>query len=295
MSRMTRLAVPLAAAVSFLSFAFISQAGTGTSAPDTHSNVHQSAAQAATTSAITDPSKMSPRQLAELKADILMARKEYPSAVSAYDKILTDEPKNAEIMNKVGVAYQEMDDLQRAQHFYKRSMKCDKKFASPINNYGTVEYSLKRYGKAISAYKKAIALTPDQATLYGNLGYAYFANKEYPSAMDTFATALKMDPTIFDHKGGNGAIIQQRSSTDPGLFYYFVAKSFAAQGDAIHAAHYLKLARDDGYADFMNAQTDPVFAKVIKDPAVVEVMQVPPSYVTTASKQFHPTAPPQQQ
>jgi tetratricopeptide (TPR) repeat protein len=294
MGRITRLAVPLAAAASFLCFAFISQAGTTASEVDTHTSVHHSPAQAATTSSVTDPSKMSPRQLAELRADILMARKEYPGAVAAYDKILIDEPKNAEIMNKVGVAYQEMDNLQRAEHYYKRSMKCDKKFSSPVNNYGTVEYSLKRYGKAINAYKKAIVLTPDQATLYGNLGYAYFANKEYPDAMDTFATALKMDPGIFDHKGGNGAIIQQRSSTDPGLFYYFVAKSFAAQGDAIHAAHYLKLARDDGYADFMNAQTDPGFAKVIKDPAVVEVMQVPPSYITTASKQFHPTAPQQQ-
>jgi tetratricopeptide (TPR) repeat protein len=190
-------------------------------------------------------------------------------------------------MNKIGVAYQQLDDEIRAERFYKKSMHADKKFASPINNYGTVEYSRKRYGRAIDAYKKALNLTPDSATIYGNLGYAYFANKEYPRAMDSFASALKLDPAIFDRKGGYGSVIQQRSATDPGMFYYFVAESFAKTGDAIHAAHYLKLARDDGYADFMKAETDPAFVKVIKDPAVQEVLIVPPSFTTTASKQFH--------
>ena len=65
----------------------------------------------------------------------------------------------------------------------------------------------------------------------------------------------------------------------------FISK--AETGDAIHAAHYLKLARDDGYADFLKAESDPAFVKVIKDPAVQEVLVVPPSYTTTASKQFH--------
>jgi tetratricopeptide (TPR) repeat protein len=290
MTQATRFTVSLAVAVTFLSFAFIAKADSGGAAADANANVQQSsvkAASASTAGSLSDASKMSPRELAELKADILMARKEYSSAIEAYQKMLESEPKNAELMNKVGVAYQEMDDLIRSERFYKHAMHADKHFASPVNNYGTVEYTKKRFGKAIDAYKKALALNPDAATIYGNLGYAYFANKEYPRAMDSFASALKLDPMIFDRKGGYGAVIQQRSSTDPGMFYYFVAKSFAANGDAIHAAHYLKLARDEGYADFMNAQTDPAFAKIIKDPGVQEVLQVPPSYMTTASKQFH--------
>ncbi len=287
MSQATRFAVPLAIVVLFLSSAIVSKAESG----DAKANVHHSSAKGAQDASNgatpTDPAKMTPRQLAELKADILMARKEYWQAIESYNKLLQSEPKNAALLNKVGVAYQEMDDLIRAKRYYKKSMHQDKHFASPVNNYGTVEYTLKRFGKAIDAYKKALVLTPGAATVYGNLGYAYFANKEYPRAMDSFESALKLDPSIFDRKGGYGAIIQQRSSTDPGLFYYFVAKSFAQTGDAIHAAHYLKLARDEGYADFVNAQTDPAFAKVIKDPGVQEVFQVQPAFMTTASKQFH--------
>jgi tetratricopeptide (TPR) repeat protein len=119
------------------------------------------------------------------------------------------------------------------------------------------------------------------ATLYSNLGYAYFCNKEYIEAMTTFTKALTLDPTVFDHKANGGVIVQQRSTPDPGLFYFFVAKSYAQRGDAEHAAHYLKLARDDGYVNLLSAQTDPAFAKVIKEPGVQEVLNVAPAYATT--------------
>lgn len=221
---------------------------------------------------------MTPRQVAEMRGDILMARKEYADAIRTYLKILEDEHKNAVLLNKVGVAYQQLGDVNRAGRFYKQSAKEDKHYASAVNNLGTIEYEKKHYGKAINLYKKALPIGTDLATIYSNLGYAYFANKEYPQAMETFGKALAIDPRIFDRKSGGGSIVQQRTTTDPGLFYFFVAKSYAMVGDVEEAVRYLKIARDDGYKDFMNAQTDPAFAKVIKDPRVQEVLQLPPSY-----------------
>jgi tetratricopeptide (TPR) repeat protein len=232
----------------------------------------------------TAPSAMPPRDLLEMRGDIFMARKEFPSAVTVYSQLLVIEPKNAEIMNKIGVAYQQLGDLDRSGRFYKRAIHANKDFASAVNNYGTVEYEKKHYGKAIGLYKKAIVLRPEMATLYSNLGYAYFCNKEYPEAMTSFGKALALDPTVFDRKAAGGTVVQQRSTPDPGLFYFFVAKSFAERGDVEHAAHYLKLARDDGYANLLSAETDPAFSKVIKDPAVQEVLHTSPAYATSAKK-----------
>lgn len=231
-------------------------------------------------------STMTPREALEMRADILMARKEYSQAVGEYERIVLTEPKNAEVLNKIGVAYQQLGDLLRAERVYRRAMHADKKFASAANNCGTVEYERKHYGKAIGLYKKALDLRGDMPTMYSNLGYAYFANKEYPEAMTAFEKALSLDPTIFDRRGQGGTVVQQRSTPDPGLFYFFVAKTYAQTGDAVRAAHYLKLARDDGYAGFLTAQTDPAFAKVIKDPAVQEVLHVEPSYASSAKKQI---------
>ena len=224
-------------------------------------------------------SSMSTREAAEVRADILMARKEYGQAVGAYLAILVAEPNSATVLNKVGVAYQQLGDLDRAEKAYKRSMHADKKFASAANNCGTVEYEKKHYTRAITYYNKALDLHSDLPTVYSNLGYAYFEDKEYPQAMGSFQKALALDPTIFDRRGLGGTVVLQRTSTDPG-------KTYAQAGDAERCAHYLKLARDDGYTAFLSAQTDPAFAKVIKDPALKEVLNVPPSYAVAPRKQI---------
>lgn len=233
---------------------------------------------------VAPKAELTPRQAAEMRGDVFMARKQFTEAVSAYDDLLASEPKNAQLLNKMGVAYQEIGNLNRSEHFYKKSIKADKTFSSPINNLGTVEYEKKHFGKAIVLYKRALVLHMDTATIYSNLGYAYFANKEYPEAMDTFNKALSLDPQLFDRKSGYGTVIQQRTTTDPGLFNFIVAKSYASMGDAERTAHYLKLARDDGYKGFMSAQYDPAFANVIKDSRVQEVLHVMPSYQSDAKR-----------
>jgi tetratricopeptide (TPR) repeat protein len=273
MSRMTLVAVPL---VLCLAFAVRAQ--------ETPTNVSNTNGPPA--ASVSPLSSMSPREAAEMRGDIFMARKEFSAAVAEYERILVNEPKNAALFNKVGVAYQQLGDLQRAERAYKRSMHADKNFASAVNNCGTVEYEKKHFGKAIGLYKKGIELRGDMPTMYSNLGYAYFANKEYPEAMNSFQKALALDPTIFDRRGQGGTVVQQRSTPDPGLFYFFVAKTYAQAGDAERAAHYLKLARDDGYAEFLSAQTDPAFAKVIKDPGVQEVLHQAPSYASSPKKQI---------
>jgi tetratricopeptide (TPR) repeat protein len=232
----------------------------------------------------TNVPAMTPMQSAELHGDVLMARKEFAQAVDAYNLVLTQNPKDALVLNKVGVAYQQLGDLRLSARFYKKAMNADRNFASPINNLGSVEYEKKHYGKSISLYRRAAVLKVDLSVIYSNLGYAYFANKQYSEATESFGKALALDPTIFEHKSGYGSIIQQRTTTDPGLFYFFVAQSFARAGDAERAAHYLKLARDDGYPKFRSAETDPAFARVIKDPRVQEVLQVVPQYMDDAKK-----------
>ena len=226
-----------------------------------------------------------PRKVAEMRGDILMARKQYDLAIESYNTILKNEPKNAEIMNKIGIAYEQLGDTNQAEHYYKKAMSADKKYAMPANNLGTLEYERQHYGKAIKLYERAIGLHADTGTIYANLGYAYYANKQYPKAMDAFGKAMALDPEIFERKGqGTGPLLQQRSAPDPGALYFLVAKSYAKAGDAEHAAHYLKLARDDGYKTFRSAEKDPDFAKVIKDPAVQEVLKTSPSYLVPANK-----------
>jgi len=233
----------------------------------------------------TNRPTMTPRQVAEMRGDILMARKEYDLAITSYQDILKKEPKNAVLLNKVGIAYEDLGNSDEAEHYYRKAMSADKHFPIPVNNFGTLEYARQHYGKAIKLYLKAASLKMDVAPIYSNLAYAYYANKEYPKAMDAFAKALAADPQIFDRKDGSGgSVLQQRTAPDPATLFFLMAKSYAKIGDAEHTAHYLKLARDDGYKNYKSAEKDPEFERVIKDPRVQEVLKVTPSYLAPPEK-----------
>lgn len=219
-----------------------------------------------------------PRELALTRGDIQMARKGYTEAVAQYQIALQINAKDAAALNKLGIAYQQLGQLDKAEHSYRLALAADKKLSSASNNWGTLDYQRGRYGKAIKHYNRALAADQKQPVVYSNLGYAYYGNKQYPEAMVAFGKALALDPDVFARKGGVGSVLQSRTAPDPALFNFLLAKFYAKVGDAEHAAHYLKLSRDYGYKEFRSAEKDPGFASVIKDPRVQEVLKVPPSY-----------------
>ena len=60
-----------------------------------------------------DTETLTPRQAAEMRADILMARKEFLDAVRAYDDDSEESSRTTpELLNKMGVAYQQLTDLE---------------------------------------------------------------------------------------------------------------------------------------------------------------------------------------
>jgi tetratricopeptide (TPR) repeat protein len=235
----------------------------------------------------TDNSKIifrTPEQIAEMHAQIAMARKDYLQAAVLYQQILQDDPKNAAVLNQVGIAYLQLGDWDHAERFFKKAVRAHKTFYSAVNNLGAVEYEKRHYAKAVKYYTLTITLGDQMAPVYSNLGYAYCGMKQYPQAMAAFGKALALDPGVFQTKGTGGEILQQRTAEDPAALYFTIAKSYAKVGDAEHTAHFLRLARDDGYKKFQLVAKDPDFALVIKDPRVQEVFRSQPAYAAEADK-----------
>ena len=218
-----------------------------------------------------------PREDEELRADLFMARKQYPEAADVYQKLVAQEPRNAVLLNKLGIACHQQMMLEQAKRYYQRAAKADKTFANAYNNLGTIYYQRKNYRKAIRAYKQALELNPSFAVVHSNLGYAYFGEKHYDEAMDAFRRALAIDPAVFDRGHSAGSLLQDRSVSDHGLFYFFLAKSFAQMGNAQRCAQYLRKARDEGYQGLAAAKTDPAFARVLHDPTVEEILEMTPA------------------
>ena len=218
-----------------------------------------------------------PRQIAELRADIMMARKQYSDAIAAYEELLKKEPKNADLLNKIGVGYSNLTKLDKAKKYYERAIKADKNYATALNNLGTVHFYQKKFRRAIKVYQRAIAVKPDAATFHSNAGHAWFADKKYPEAIAAWSRAIELDPQVFEHRGSVGGTVLQTSSVEQrSLFYFYMAKTYASLSNAERCAHFLKRAIDEGYKNIAAIEKDPAFASVINDPLVKEALQTPP-------------------
>jgi tetratricopeptide (TPR) repeat protein len=264
----TRLVFAAAALTSLVALSAAAQQSAPPQSPQTQ--------QAVPTKQTAAPGR-TPRDDEELRADIFMARKQYSEAAETYQKLLTQEPRNAALLNKVGIAYHYLQRLDVAKRFYQRSIRADRNYANAYNNLGMLEYDRRRFKQAAQDCRKAVEISPNVASFFRNLGYAYFSDKKYDEAVEAFHRALAIDPQVFENSGqGFGTVLQQVSVQEKGAFFYFLAKSFASMSNAERCAFYLRKARDEGYPNLAAAKTDPAFAPVLKDPDVMEVLQITP-------------------
>lgn len=231
------------------------------------------------------PAAVPARQLsAEEKGDLFMARKQYREAAVTYKDLADQSPRNAVYLNKLGIAMHQQADLGQALKYYERALKADSHYADAQNNVGTVWYQRKKFGKAIRAYRKAIKIRDDMPVLYSNLGYAYFGDKKYEEAIAAFRVALSKDPEFFEHNTSRtGSLLQDRSVSDRGRFYFMLAKSFAEAGNLERCILYLRKAKDEGYKALADVKKDPAFSTVLKDPAV-QILLAPNSNPTETSQ-----------
>lgn len=223
------------------------------------------------------PPAQSPRAVAEknpnltdeVRGDIMMARKMYRDAIDFYKPTSN---KVAVMANKTGIAYHQLGDLDNAKKYYERAIKLDKSYPEAHNNLGTVHYANKSYGNAIKSYERALALTPMAAAVWTNLGTAYFARKRYNEALRAYQTAMQIDPDVFERRGSNGVMLQERSVEEKALFYFTLAKSYAQAGDEERMLRYVRFALENGFKDRKRFLEEPEFAPYKESEALKELL-----------------------
>ena len=220
----------------------------------------------------TGPAPLSPKEMQEERARVQMAEKRYEAAIQTYQDLLKDDPKNAVFLNMIGIAYLDLSNYNQARKYFIRASKADKKYSSPVNNLGMVYYHQKDFRRAIREYQRAAVIDPSLAGTHANMGFAYYNTNKFPEAAVEFQKAIELDPRIFERNDRVGTMVQDRSVTNHGLFFFTMAKVYAQKGDAAHCAEYLRKSLDEGYKEIGKAATDPAFKDVINDPAVQAVI-----------------------
>ena len=223
-------------------------------APDVRSDVAES----------TKPPAITP----EMRGDIMMARKRFREAVDAYQ----EGGETAVLLNKTGIAYHQMIELDAAKKYYEKSIKANPAYPEALNNLGTIYYAKKSYRRALTYYKKALRLNPKSASVYSNLGTAYFARKNYSEAMTAYETAIALDPEVFEHHNSAGVLMQERAVEDRAKFHYYQAKLYAKNGMQDRALLALRKSIEEGLKERDKIQDEPDFAAMRELPEFKEIL-----------------------
>lgn len=210
---------------------------------------------------------------AEVRGDIAMARKDYRQAVDFYKAV---DPATPIILNKLGIAYHQLTDMQMAARYYQRAIKIKRDYPEAINNLGTIYYAQKSYRRAVGLYNRALKITPNSASIHSNLGTAWFARKNYEKASIEYQKALALDPDVFEHRNSNGVLLQERSVDERAKFHYYLAKTYAKAGASDRALQYIRKALEEGFKERKKFVEEPEFASLQQLPEFKELLTLNP-------------------
>jgi tetratricopeptide (TPR) repeat protein len=192
----------------------------------------------------------------EMQGDLYMARREYVSAIGAYQHA---ELQKSLTWTKIGVAYHHLFAMDEAMKAYQMALRLDSHNADALNNIGAVYHAKRDYRAAAKYYKKALKYKPRSAAVYCNLGTTYFADHKYKDAEKAYGHAFALDPNAFNHDA-NASIDEGSTKEERIAQNYYLARAFARAGQRDQALFYLRTAFDAGFHDRRKLKDEQDFA-----------------------------------
>lgn len=202
----------------------------------------------------------------EERGDILMARGQYMAAIEAY----RDAQSNAQVLNKMGIAYHHLLAMDLAKQDYEKALLIRPNYPEAINNLGAVYFAEHNFKKANHYYEKALQLLPNSAVIAANLGTAFFARGKYEPGLAAYRRAFALDPSVFTDAAQ--IISGPTTSHDRAHQDYCIAELFAQAGMQDRAIEYLRKAFNEGFTDRNKLMEDQVFAKLRQTAQFAQLM-----------------------
>ena len=164
-------------------------------------------------------------------------------AKNLYQKILNINPKLADVQNKFGNLFYDLNEYKKAINCYKKSIKFNPSFSNSYNNLGMTYNKLGDDQKAITYYLKAIVLETNHidtifkkknenkllsayfdisviVDTFCNLGLTLRRLREHQKAINSFKKAIQIDPNNIIANFNLGLIFKEVNNNEEAKKYY---------------------------------------------------------------------------
>jgi tetratricopeptide (TPR) repeat protein len=208
----------------------------------------------------------------EMKGDLERVHNNYVLAISNYQQALRAEPKNPQILNKLGISELKSGERGTARKHFSQALKSDPHNISALNNLGAVYCLDKKYKNAVKYLKQALELNEASAPAHLNLAEAWMGLDQIDRAMTEYARALELDADILN-EGASGISARVSTPEQRARVNFLIAKAYAKRGNIEGALEYLKRARDGRFPDMSRVYKDQEFALLWPDPRLEKLVK----------------------
>ena len=208
----------------------------------------------------------------EMKGDIERVHNNYVLAISYYQQALRAEPKNPQLLNKLGISELKTGERGTARKHFSQALKSDPHNISALNNLGAVYCLDKKYKHAVKYLKQALELSESSAPAHLNLAEAWMGLNEIDRAMTEYARALELDADILN-ESASGVSARVSTPEQRARVNFLIAKAYAKRGNIEGALEYLKRARDGRFPDMGRVYKEQEFALLWPDPRLEKIVK----------------------
>jgi tetratricopeptide (TPR) repeat protein/RNA-binding protein YhbY len=142
-----------------------------------------------------------------IRADIDFDNDDFAAAAEKYKKALNVDPKNSDVLHRLGYIYQVFfKRYVEADTYYKKVLKIDTENKYTWHNLGILnQYHFKHYEEAENCYIKALKVDPKYLTALNELGNLYQNHlSRHEESEECYNKALKVDPKYVNAWNGLG-------------------------------------------------------------------------------------------
>ncbi len=213
---------------------------------------------------------------------------QYQDARETYDRILSLNPSDPNILHSRGVTYGQLGKYEEALADFNRSLELRPDTPGTLINRGNAYTELARYDEAFANLNRSLELDPDNPTAFNNRGNAYFRLERYDEALADFNRSLELRPNDAETLSNRGRAYTRLGRYDEAIAdfnrslelkpddpdtIYDLACVFSLWSKPEDSIAYLKRAIELGGKspekakrdeDFDNIRDDPRFKKLIE-------------------------------
>jgi type IV pilus assembly protein PilF len=186
------------------------------------------------------------------------------AAFVKFHEVLNLKSNHKESLNGLGYVYLDLDDYEKAEESFRKSVKVDKMYSEAQNNLCYSLYRQDKFTEAIGscedALKNPLYRTPEKA--YYNMGRSYHKMGKFPEAVIAFENAVKRHPGFF--QGYYMQALSYNANRQFGkaakVMNLAVGLDHRFQGDKQLAESKFKQLRDKG---FLNPKEVDIFLEIL--------------------------------